>query len=231
VCSPTCLLRHLETLGDRRMSNKGTNLVTVDTDEYRDMLKKVYTHDSGVMEIKAQAEYEGSKKVARNLKTALHNQCGEAVDELEELLHAVKFRIPEEAKTSTRDLLIEIGTEKKSYHTEAADLVHEFETKLHRFDGNADKIKEVIELEKETLYDFERRHHASLEDIGKRFVNRGAHHLSQIFLSYWKDHDRVRLLAARAPACCVLVRRSTDRLTAPLLLRRYAPRYITPWST
>eukprot|EP01045_Picozoa_sp_COSAG04_P030767 COSAG04_NODE_5460_length_1610_cov_1.395103_1_plen_45_part_10 len=45
------------------MSNKGGQLVQVDTDDYRQMLKKVYTHDTNVMEVKAQAEYQGSLKV------------------------------------------------------------------------------------------------------------------------------------------------------------------------
>ena len=43
---------------------------------------------------------------------------------VEELLHAVKWSLPHEAKTYTRDLLIEIGKAKRKYHDDALEHAH-----------------------------------------------------------------------------------------------------------
>ena len=197
------------------MSNKGGQLVQVDTDDYRQMLKKVYTHDTNVMEVKAQAEYQGSLKVARNLKESLHNMCGEAIDELEELLHAVKWSLPHEAKTYTRDLLIEIGKAKRKYHDDALEHAHHFETELHKYEGDSERTKKIIEVEKQHLKDFEAEENEYLEKIAKRFVDRKKHHLSQIFLTYWKDHDRVRSRARCRAHSRVLTRCPRCRFAQP----------------
>jgi hypothetical protein len=182
------------------MANSGrSNLVgkktatSVDTDDYRTLIKQVYTHDSTIMEVKAQAEYEGAKRVTRNLKESLRNLISEASEELEELLHACKYTLKQEASKQghTTIAFAALKEAKNHYHHSASDQTTSFKTRLHRAEADVEMRVAVIEDEKDAILTFEERENEVLHTVGQEFINRGKHHLSAIFLKYWKDHDRL----------------------------------------
>jgi ElaB/YqjD/DUF883 family membrane-anchored ribosome-binding protein len=174
------------------MSNKGKRLVQVDTNNYQRMLKKVFAHDSNIMEVRTVAEMEGAKRVARNLTMSLHNCMHEARAELEELLHTVEETLPKIAhdmKPQADELLMA----KQAYYEEAKMKARPIMAKIDAAAHDVLQKKEILEKEGiPALEKFEAEQHPELRELFMGFANRGRDYLSTAFLKYWADHDRVR---------------------------------------